>query len=232
MNRIDWLVLNRLASRIGVTVFVFYGIIALVESLDTWRFNFVAESQGLFLAVVMVAMSAVKWTIKTLPVTVLLGAILGFMDLKARHELTVIHASGISIWKAVRAPTLALIAMSLVIALGAETLSTQINRRLDPTPPGQTSMLVPGGEIWLDQRSGEQHYVIMAAGQEPESNNLVDVTVFSLAGRPTSGSRRRWRYWNRASGGSQTPLCAASISRRDQWKTISSQQALLLPSYR
>ena len=31
MNRIDWLVLNRLASRIGVTVFVFYGRIALVE---------------------------------------------------------------------------------------------------------------------------------------------------------------------------------------------------------
>ena len=182
MNRIDWLVLRRLGSRIGVTVFVFYGIIALVESLDTWRFSYVAESQGLVLAVVMVAMSAVKWTIKTLPVTVLLGAILGFMDLKARHELTVIHASGISIWKTVRAPTLALIAMSLVIALGAETLSTQINRRLNPTPPGQTSMLVPGGEIWLDQRSGEQHYVISAAGLQPQTNNLIDVTVFSLAG--------------------------------------------------
>ena len=47
MSRIDWLVLGRLGSRIGVTVFVFYGLIALVESLDTWRFNFVAEAHGL-----------------------------------------------------------------------------------------------------------------------------------------------------------------------------------------
>ena len=181
MNRIDWLVLNRLASRIGVTVFVFYGLIALVESLDTWRFNYVAESQGPALAVLMVAMSAVKWTIKTLPVTVLLGAILGFMDLKSRHELTVIHSSGISIWKAVRAPTLALMALSLAIALGAETISTQINRYLDPRPPGQSSLLVPGGEIWLEEHSGSDHYIMMANGLMPSSTGLIDVTVFGLS---------------------------------------------------
>jgi lipopolysaccharide export system permease protein len=180
MNRIDWLVLNRLASRIGVTVFVFYGLIALVESLDTWRFNYVAETQGPALAVLMVAMSAVKWTIKTLPVTVLLGAILGFMDLKSRHELTVIHSSGISIWKAVRAPTLALIALSLAIALGAETISTQINRYLDPRPPGQSSLLVPGGEIWLEERSGSDHYIMMANGLQPGNGGLIDVAVFGL----------------------------------------------------
>ena len=96
-----------------MTVFVFYGLIALVESLDTWRFTFVAEQFGLPMAVVMVAMSAVRWTIKTLPVTVLMGAILGFLDLKARHELTVIQSSGISIWRAVRAPTIVLALVSL-----------------------------------------------------------------------------------------------------------------------
>jgi lipopolysaccharide export system permease protein len=181
MNRIDWLVLNRLGSRIGVTVFVFYGLIALVESLDTWRFNYVAETQGILLAIVMVAMSAVKWTIKTLPVTVLLGAILGFMDLKARHELTVIHSSGISIWKAVRAPTLALIALSLLIALGAETISTQANRLLDPRPPGQSSLLVPGGDVWLEENNGREHYIMMASGLQPSGTGLIDVTVFGLS---------------------------------------------------
>lgn len=187
MNRIDWLVLNRLGSRIAVTVFVFYGLIALVESLDTWRFNYVAEREGLPLAILMVAMSAVKWTIKTLPVTVLLGAILGFMDLKSRHELTVIHASGISIWKAVRMPTLAMMTIGLVIALVAETASTQINRQLDPRPPGQSSLLVPGGEIWLEERNGTEHYLIMATGLEPGGSSLVDVTVFGLA----AGSDKR-----------------------------------------
>lgn len=182
MSRIDWLVLNRLGSRIGVTVFVFYGLIALAESLDTWRFNYVAEQKGLAMAVLMVAMSAVRWTIKTLPVTVLLGAILGLVDLKARHELTVIKASGLSIWRIIRAPTLALMALSFVIALGAETISTQINRELSPTPPGQAAQLTPAGEIWLEQRGQGVHYVLLARGMSAGGATLSEVTFFFLEG--------------------------------------------------
>ena len=180
MTRIDWIVLSRVGSRIGVTVLVFYGLIALVESLDTWRFNYVAEGHGFHMALVMVAMSAVKWTIKTLPVTVLMGAILGFIDLKSRHELTVIQASGISIWRMVRAPVLVLALLSLVISLGLETVSTQINRQLSPTPPGQASMLTPAGEIWLEQESGDIHYVMMATGMQQGGSALGQVTVFHL----------------------------------------------------
>ena len=148
MTRIDWIVLNRLASRIGVTVLIFYGIIMLAESLDTWRFNFVADNYGLPMAALMVAMSAVRWTIKTLPVTVLMGAILGF----------------------------------LAIALGGETVSTIVNRGLYPTPPGQVNMQTPAGEIWLEQRSGDLHYVMMATGMQPGGALLGNVTIFRLNG--------------------------------------------------
>ncbi|MCS6761201.1 MAG: LptF/LptG family permease [Candidatus Devosia symbiotica] len=182
MTRIDWIVLNRLGSRVGVTVLIFYGIIMLAESLDTWRFNFVADNYGLLMAGLMVAMSAVRWTIKTLPVTVLIGAILGFLDLKSRHELTVIQSSGISIWRAVRAPTIALAVISLLIALGGETASTIINRGLYPTPPGQASMQTPAGEIWLEQRSGDFHYVMMATGMQPGGALLGNITIFRLNG--------------------------------------------------
>lgn len=180
MNGIDRVILGRVGSRIGVTVAVFYGIIALVESLDTWRFNYVSEQHGLHMALVMVAMSAVKWTIKTLPVTVLMGAILGFIDLKARHELTVIQATGLSIWRIIRAPLLALIVFSLVIGLGLETVSVHFNRMLKPTSQGFTAMLTPPGEIWLEQTSGDTRYVMMATGMQEGGTALGNVTVFNL----------------------------------------------------
>lgn len=180
INRIDLVVLTRLSSRIAATVFIFYGLIALVESLDTWRFNFVADERGLHMAILMVAMSAVRWTIKTLPVTVLMGAILGLVDLKMRHELTVIKTSGVSIWRVLRAPVLTLIAMSFLIVLVAETVSTQINRDLAPTPPGQTAQLTPPGEIWLEQRGGDAHYVLMARSMSQGGSTLADVTLFHL----------------------------------------------------
>jgi lipopolysaccharide export system permease protein len=181
MTRIDWLVLKRLASRIGTAVFVVYGLIALAESLDQWRFQVVTEQSGLLMAIVMVAMSAVRWTIKTLPVTVLMGAILGMADLKARHELTVIKASGISIWRAVRAPTIALLCISFFIGIGLETLSTQINRDLYPTPPGQVAILTPPGEVWLEQEGdGGVHYVMMARSMAPGGKELKEVTLFHM----------------------------------------------------
>jgi lipopolysaccharide export system permease protein len=182
MTRIDWLVLKRVGSRIGVTVFVFYGLIALVESLDTWRFNYLTETGGLHIALLSVMTSAVRWTIKTLPVTVLMGAILGLIDLKAKHELTVIKASGISIWRVVRAPTIALILVSFAISLGAETASTMINRQLNPTPPGEVAMLTPPGEIWIEQRNGNIHYVMMATEMQPGGAELGNVTIFRLDG--------------------------------------------------
>ena len=37
MSRIDWIILRRLSARIAVTVVVFFGLLCLVESLDTWR---------------------------------------------------------------------------------------------------------------------------------------------------------------------------------------------------
>ncbi len=180
MNRIDWLVLARIGSRTFVLVLIFYGIIALIESLDIWRFNFLSRTAGMPIAVLTIATSAVRWTIKTLPVTVLMGAILGIIDLKGHNELTIIKASGISIWQVIRAPAIALMIASLAVSLGAETFSTQINRTYNPTPPGEASLLVPGGEIWLDQRSGDSHYVIQAMAMQEGGAVLNGVTVFSV----------------------------------------------------
>lgn len=162
MNRIDWLVLRRVGSRILMLVLVFYGIISLIESLDTWRFTHIAETRGLPMALVMVMASGARWTIKTLPVTVLMGAILGIMDLKNRREMTVIKASGISIWRIVRAPVVGILLAGLLISVGLETVTTELNRSLNPTPPGEASILTPAGEVWLEQQSGQTRYVMMA----------------------------------------------------------------------
>lgn len=180
MKRVDWIVLSRLGTRIGATVFIIYGLITLVESLDTWRFNYIAENHGTLTAVAMIAMSGVRWTIKTLPVSVLMGAIIGCMDLKARHELTIIQSSGISIWRVVRAPAIALMLVSLLISLGAETVSTQFNRAYNPYPPAEVPVLTPPGEIWLEQRGEDTHYVMTATGMRNGGTELANVTVFLI----------------------------------------------------
>jgi len=180
MKRLDWFILGRVGSRMAVTVLVYYGLIVLAEALDTWRFNHVADTFGLPWAIVMVMASGARWTIKTLPVTVLLGAIIGFIDLKTRHELTVIKSSGLSIWRIIRAPTIALFLVSLVISLVAETQVTGLIRDLAPMPPGEATLLTPPGEVWLEQRDGDTRYVMVAEAMEAGGQRLDQVVVFPL----------------------------------------------------
>jgi lipopolysaccharide export system permease protein len=182
MSRLDWFVLKRVGSRIAVTILVFFGLIILAEALDTWRFTNVAQVHGLPLAIVMVIASGARWAIKTLPVTVLLGAIIGLIDLKVRHELTVIKSSGRSIWRIIAAPTVAIFVLTLGLTALAETWSTSIVRQYAPMPPGEAALLTPRGEVWLEQRSTDGNYIMMARGMDPGGSVLRDVTIFPLWG--------------------------------------------------
>lgn len=182
MRRLDWFILGRVGSRMAITVLVFYGLIVLAEALDTWRFNNVAENFGVLWAIIMVLASGARWTIKTLPVTVLLGAIIGFIDLKTRHELTVIKSSGMSIWRIIRAPTIALLLVSLGISMFAETQTTSLIRQLAPMPPGEATLLTPPGEVWLEQRADGAHYVMVAEGMEAGGSRLQEVVIFPIGG--------------------------------------------------
>jgi lipopolysaccharide export system permease protein len=177
MRRIDWLITRRLGSRIAMVVLVFYGLIALVESLDAWRFNYLTSVGGLPLALLAIIGNAARWTIKTLSVTVLLGAIIGILDLQARREMTVIKSAGISIWRIMVGPTLAVVIASLFISFVAETVVTQINRSVFPSPLTNNGGL-NSGELWLEQGAEGERYVLMAKAVSTGNASIADVVVF------------------------------------------------------
>jgi len=180
MTRIDWLVLNRLGSRIIMTVVVFYGLIVLVESLNTWRFQYLSNMGGMPLAVLGTLSQAVRWSIKTLPITVLMGGILGMIELQSRRELTVIKAAGTSIWRMIRMPVLALFVASIGVSIWGESANTALSRTIIPTPPGGSSAFSPSGEIWLEQHSGDERFVLTASAMHGGGTVLEGVTAFFI----------------------------------------------------
>jgi lipopolysaccharide export system permease protein len=85
-----------------------------------------------------------------------------------------------SIWRVLRAPTVALILASLVVSLVVEGVTTQINRGLNPSKPGDNSVLAQGGELWLEQGKPGQRYVITGKRILPGGRGLNEVTVFLI----------------------------------------------------
>jgi len=174
MSRIDQVVLKRLGSRIGVTILLIFGIIALAESLNVWRFEHFSSVGGPLLGLLAIVTQATRWSLGVLPVTVLIGAIIGLLDLQSRRELTVIKATGISIWSVLKAPIVATILFSVFTTVVIDTSVVMINRALSLSLPQSGS----SGTLWLEQSSGDTHYILMALHPHPGGAVLEDVTIF------------------------------------------------------
>ena len=182
MNHIDWVILRRVGSRVGLAMLVLFGMLMLVESLDSWRFTYLSAVGGAPLAVLGIASAAATWLIKSLALTVLVGTVIGVIDLQSRRELTVIKSSGLSIWRILRAPTLAVLIGGFAIVLVGEGIVTQINRGLAANQPGDTASLSPSGGLWLEQSANGERYVIEAEHVIGKELQLADVTVFLTDG--------------------------------------------------
>jgi lipopolysaccharide export system permease protein len=157
MSRIDWIVLRRVSGRVLLTIAVIFGLLALVESLDTWRFETLSRIGGPPLALLAIVAGAGRIVVNTLPVTVLIGTIIGVLDLQARRELTIIKSVGVSIWRVARAPLVAAFVLGLFAALVADTVALQINRGL---PISNTHSRA--GELWLEQGGADGSYRLHA----------------------------------------------------------------------
>lgn len=182
MTHIDWVILRRVGSRVGMAMAVLFGMLMLVESLDSWRFAYLSALGGAPLAILGIASAAASWLIKSLALTVLVGTVIGVIDLQSRRELTVIKSSGLSIWRILRAPTLAVLIGGFAVVLIGEGIVTQINRGLSSSQPGDAAALAPSGGLWLEQSANGERYVIEAAHVIGKGQQLVDVAIFLTDG--------------------------------------------------
>jgi lipopolysaccharide export system permease protein len=173
MNRVDRIVLSRVAARVLLTIIVFFGLMALVESLDTWRFAALSRTGGPMLGILAIVAGAARAAVGTLPVTVLIGTIIGVLDLQARRELTVIKASGTSIWRAMRAPMVAALLLGLFAAFIADTLAIEVSRSL-PISGARSSTAA----LWLEQDGSDGAYLIYARHPRATGTQLDDVDIF------------------------------------------------------
>lgn len=179
MTRIDLVVLQVMLSRILLAIGVFFGLIVLVESIDSWRFNYLMSVGGLPMALLGIVTGSAVWLLRGLTVVVLVGAVAGVIELQARRELTIIKAAGTSIWKVLRAPALVLLLAGLAVTLVVQDAVVSTNRGLDATIPGNDqAALSPTDGLWLEQYANGERYVLQAEHVVGHGRELRDVAFY------------------------------------------------------
>lgn len=86
MTRIDWIITSRVISRVLLTLVIFFGLITLVESLNTPRYEYLTRIGGIGFALLGMVATSAAWLIKGLPLIVLVGAVVGVVDLQSRRD--------------------------------------------------------------------------------------------------------------------------------------------------
>jgi len=173
VNSIDWLVLRRVMARVTLTVLVFLALFALVESLNTTKLRTLSSLGGPPLALAGVLLSALRSSIGALPVTVLIGTIAGVLDLQARRELTIIQATGRSIWTVLRAPLVVCFILALLISTAGDTALILGDRLLPGQPINHDN-----GPTWVEQTGADGTYVLRAEHLTADPPAVYDVTIF------------------------------------------------------
>lgn len=176
MSRLDRLLSWRVMQGVLGSVLVFYALIALSESLDTWRLQWLSETQGPLVAALSVVASTARWSIKALPVTVLIGAIISLLNMQATRELLVIKIGGNSIWRILRGPVVTLFVLGLVIAIVLDAGVTELNRGIAPVP--RATSTASNGGIWIEQEKDNHPFVIQAVRSTADKRGLEQVVVF------------------------------------------------------
>lgn len=178
MSRIDRVILSRVLGNIGVVLAISYGISCLLEGLNGDRFSALSAVGGPALALLAAAAAAARGVLDLLPLLVLIGAILGLLALQNSREMTIIKASGSSVWRAMRGPIMAMLLAGLAVGIGLDSGVTLLTRSLAPSAlQGDTGTSKP---IWLEERGPGPRYRIEASFVDPGGAQLRDVTVFML----------------------------------------------------
>ena len=181
ITRLDWFITKRMATRIFTFILLFYGLIFLSESLDSWRFARISAISGQGTAWLAVATAAMRWSIKSLPVTVLVGAIIALLEFQSHREFVVMKASGMSIWRIVLGPVVFMALFGLLVTFAIENISTRINREINPTPPGLGGGVARStSDIWLKQTGANGEYFIQAESARNNGRILYNVTIFPI----------------------------------------------------
>ena len=180
ISKLDLFISMRLMSRVLGVIFLFSCLIFLSESLDSGRFARISSISGPGIAWLAAGTATIRWSIKTLSITVLIGAIIALLEFRNHREFVVMKASGISVWRILRAPLICMVVFGVLITTVAEGLSTRVNREINPTPPGLGGGISRAtSDIWLQQEGDDGPYKILAGSTRENGSVLHDVQIFN-----------------------------------------------------
>lgn len=160
-------------------------IVLLADLVENLRFAGKAGGDfGFALQLTLLRTPAIAQTL--LPFVFLFASIWMFTQLNRRSELAVMRSAGLSVWRLIGPAAFVAAAAGFIVIVGVDPLSARMmayGEKLKNDIRGRSSSVVRvfGDGVWLRQRDAQETMLINAAGINPATGTLQNVTIWRLS---------------------------------------------------
>ncbi|MEX0627656.1 MAG: LptF/LptG family permease [Cucumibacter sp.] len=180
MRRLGLHLCARLGLSIGFVVVIMFGLVALIELIGRLSGTQGPSLDSLGWASVNSAVAAAYLTLETLPVYVLVGAILALIEMQRRHELVVMEAAGASVWRLLRLPVALTLLAGIGVSLVLDPLVLAARHWVETDFSAETPAQSGAHPGWLSHRTSTGRYFIHAGNIVADIPALTDVSVYAF----------------------------------------------------
>lgn len=161
-----------------------FALIMMIDFIESLRRH--SDVQGVSaLAIAQISLYRIPHiTERIIPFTVLVGAMVCYLNLSRRLELVVARSAGVSAWQFVRPAVVIALAIGILVTTVYNPISATFRERselLEANLSGdkRNRFLLHSG-LWLRQRSQDGQSIINAATSHQQGAELSDVSIFTL----------------------------------------------------
>jgi len=163
-----------------LVTFLFFSLVGLIEVVEVGNRAGSSVLENPIATLGPAFFSALKWALDLLPISFLVGAVLGLNELQNNREIIVAKASGVSIWGVALAPILGATLLGIIVSYVADPLVLLGNKKiqmLDKTEQGQT-IFQTGNLKWVQQENQEGKFFLSAKSISEDGLQLKNVSIF------------------------------------------------------
>jgi lipopolysaccharide export system permease protein len=184
MNRASLHLAFRLLASIGFVCAVMIGLFGLIEFIGAVSRDRSVAPADLAWSAAAALVQACVLVLETLPVYVLVGAIVAIVDLQRRQEMVVMKAAGASIWRLLQAPVAITLFGGIFAFLALDPAILAARHAIESLRAGPGA----GESGWLFHQTEQGRYFIHAGSisAQPPALGAVSVFAYDETGLPQS----------------------------------------------
>lgn len=167
---------------IALVTFLFFCLVALIELVEVGNRPDLGLFERPLITLASVGLSAISWATDLLPISILVGSVLGLIDLQNNRELIVAKSSGVSIWGIFAVPALITILIGFFVSYVGEAAILKgkmaVEEQLGVVE--STKLNSQGNGKWIAQKTRNGTFFLRTKNLSDDGLRMRDVSIYQF----------------------------------------------------